>query len=336
IVYATDLELADPTPIDVFVSQDQGALEPIPVIVENVGTEGSILIFNVVELTPVPWLTVDPPTSFAIAGEDGNEVHLTIDHTQLAQGVHTTTVRFRNFQHPDDFVDLPVTVNVGAARFVPGDAILGQMSTPGDIDEIQFTALEGMKLKLNVKVLAGKLKPLVTVVDPDGAIEKIVKFKGSKSGITKGIKLKRSGEYMLRISGKKDSLGIYQMKTKAKFPKAGRARNLKWKGLPNGDLAVAEALMLPGGTLEFAADPNGVFSGPVTLGLTDPSGAMFDVSSFMTSAASGEVAVEGLPIVETGAYLITAGGFGGGKKEKLKLAILPFQPPAGKGKIYLK
>lgn len=335
-VISTDLVLDDPTPIDIFVSESESSLPPIPVVVSNGGTAGSILIFNVFEVTPVPWLSIDPTSSFAIAGQDGNELNISIDHTLLTKGVHTVTLRFRNFQNVNDVHDLVVTVKVGAARIVPGDRVFGLISTPGDVDEVQFTGLEGTRLALTLKALAGNLKTTVTIVDPDGDTEKVLKFKPSKSGTKKVYKLKRSGEYTLQLQGKGTSQGVYQMKTKAKLPKSARARKVKMKGLPVGGSGFADALMLPGGTLEFSADPNSKFIGPVVIGFTDPSGAIFDVSSFQSTAATGEVAVEGLPINETGRYLISVSGFGGSKKEKVKLSILPFQPPAGTGKIYLK
>jgi len=332
-VISTDLVLDDPTPIDVFMNNGQGAVTPIPVIVSNGGTSGSILIFSVDEVTPEPWISVDPPSSFAIAGEPGNEISISIIPELLSPGVNNATLRFSNFQDPIDVHDLSVTVTVGAARVNPGDRVFGQISSAGETDEFVVTAVAGERLFFTSKIFAGNLKPVLTIIDPDGAVEKILKFKGASK---KGYKVKKSGEYRVVIAGKKTTLGVYSIKTKGKLPKSARARKLKIKGLAQGAVAAIDVMMLPGATLEFAADPNGKFTGPLFLGFADPAGAVFDVSGNTSTAATGEVVVEDLQINETGAWGINLGGFGGAKKEKVKLSILPFQPPAGKGKIYLK
>lgn len=334
-VIKTDLELEDPDPIQVFVRASDDPPEPIAVRVNNVGTPKSILVFTVQPLTPAPWLTLDPPSSFAIGDQEGNDIFLLFDHSALEPGDYPVVLRFQNFADPDDFEDLSVTLTVGKAAFHPGHKFLGQISAPGETDEVVFHALAGERLMLEIKSRSGDLRPQLTFFDPDGQVEKVLTLPHSKKYLHRTVKLKRSGEYTIVIGGQKGTVGGYKVKTKAKWPKKGSPHTVKIKN-PSGGVGTAEVLMLPDGILEFSVDPNAAFSGPLGVALTTPSGVQFDISANSRVTATGELVVEGVPITEVGSYSVSVFGFGGGKKEKVKVHFLPFQPPQKKGKIYLK
>lgn len=334
-VLFVDLELEDDSPIDAFVRTSQEPLEPIPVRLLNAGTPTSIVVFSSTLLSPAPWLEIDPPNSFAVGGQPGNDIFLRFDHTQLAPGEYTTTIRFQNIYHAADFEDLDVKLTVGPAFFVPGDRIFGQIANEGDVDELEFDAIEGMRLLLKLHNSTGTLNTRVTIIDVDqGTVDVSKTFKHSKTDLKKNLKMKSSGRKLMRIESKK-GFGQYAIKTKRKLPKKGKAYVVKLKGLGTEEVAEAEALLLPGGTLDFGADPNSKFTGALVLGLEGPAGETYDMSGAF-SDPDGGVSVEGFEIEEKlGAYIISVSGFGGGAKEKAKLRILPWQPGPSKGKIYL-
>lgn len=332
-VIKVDLALADPAPITVAVNLDDDLLEPIPVTVRNAGTAGGILVFTVEDLGNVPWLTIDPPSSFAIGGETGNDVSLRFDHTALPAGTYSTTLRFESWILAADAEELEVTLTVGPARFIPGDRFQGQISEIGETDEIAVDAVQGLLLKLRLKTQSGNLKPRIEVIDPDGIVEKVIAFKASSEWIERKYKVKRSGDYLLRIRGAGDSLGGYAVRTGRALPKKAHPRVVKVKGPAPAEVPV---LLLPGAYLEFSATPNSAFDGPLSLGLETPSGAMFDITTFARPGPKGGLIVEGLQVTDCGRYDIRVAGFGGQAGENVKVHVLPSQPQKGKGKIYLK
>jgi len=88
---------------------------------------------------------------------------------------------------------------------------------------------------------------------------------------------------------------------------------------------------------EFAADPNGKFGGPMTVGFNTPSGQVFDISANSTAGPNGEFVVEDVDLGDgLGAFKIKIGNFGANPKAKVVVHVLPFQPKRGKGKLYLK
>jgi len=331
-----DLALDDPAPITAVTQAFGPKLAPIPVRVNNVGTPGGILVFCVEDMTPAPWLTLDPPDSFAVGGLPGNDIFLTVDHAGMLPGTYSTTLRFTNIYHEEDFEDLQVSLDVGPAMFHPGQKIHGQISTPGDEDELVFDGVKGMKLMLRVRSPSGDLKPRISILDGKGTVTSSVTFKHSAKWVKKVLKLTGSGRCSMRVDGVGDTTGHYAILTHRRMPKKGRAHVKKFKGLPVEGEAVAEALILPGGVLEYAIRPNPKFAGPIGLGLMMPSGHPFDLSGAASGTPSGGVIVEGLEIGdECGRVDLSITGFGGGPKEKLKVLVLPWQPQQAKGKIYL-
>ncbi len=332
-LYKTDLSVADPSPITVTVRQNDPVPAPISMTVENVGTPTGILIFAVGEITPVPWLNIEPPQSFAIAGQPGNDVSLRFDHTGLSPGVHATTLRFQNILVSTDFQDVDVTLQVDEIAFLPGHVIVGQVALPEDVDEIAFMAVAGESLKLSVQTQGGNLKPTISMIDPLGAVEAVLKFKKSKSSTNKKVKLGMSGEYFLRIEGANGSVGGYAIKTGMKLPKQARPRQEIVKGSGSTDVTV---LCFEDSGLQWAGSPNATFQGPLTFALMTPTGTSFDISGNAVSGSNGGLAIEGLTVDETGAYTIQVGGFGADPKEKVKVFITPAQPPLGQGTIFLE
>ncbi len=342
-VVTVDVALNDPSPITAFVAANDERLDPITVTVtvDNVGTPGSIVVFTIEALAAAPWLQIEPPSSFAIAGQPGNDIELILDHTGLESGTYSTTVRFTNYQIPEDVEDLEVTLTVGPARFEPGDKFRGQISLGGDTDEITFVGVKGERVGLDVRATSGDLRPRLTFIDQDGVVERIITWKHSDQYVKKTHKLKRSGEYAVIIDGAAGTFGAYTVKTGRKMPKLALSRVVKVKNPNTGPSPLAGFVsipvrLLPGATLEFSADRNGAFAGPLVVGLVKPDGGVFDVNPFMTIEPSGDVTIGGVAMDEAGEFGIAIGGFGPNKKEKVKVRVLPVQPPQGRGRIYLK
>jgi hypothetical protein len=334
-VEALDLELADPSPLVFGLRPTDPIPAPIELFVNNLGSPGSVLVFSIQVLNPVPWLVVDPPSSFAVGGEAGQPITLAIDHTGVMPGVYPTTLRFQSWSHPADFVDLEVTLDVGLPRFVVGDRLLGQVAVPGDVDEMNFDGLKGMKLKLAAGVKSGDVATRVEIVDPDGQVEKVVNFKPSKKLIQKVVKLKQSGEYTLRVVDKSgNGTGGYVIQTNRRVPKAARPRFVKVTD-EGGGIGDVEVRMLPGAKLDFVVKPNQMFAGPVALGFTTAAGTPLDILANILPPSGGAVRVENVLIQTVGAYWIHVAGFGGTPGSKAKVKVLPVQPKKGKSKLYL-
>lgn len=333
-VARTEIELEDSGPLQVFVRASDAELATVPVVVNNAGSLGSVLIFTVQDLGAMPWLDIDPLSSFSIAGDPGNAINLTFDHTSLEPGAYSTTLRFTNYNLPSDTQDLLVEFTVGEAFFVPGVKIEGQISSGADVDSMQFDGLAGMRLKLRVKATSGDIKPSATFVDPDGLVEKVITFKHTGKYVTKSYKLQKTGEYTLEMRGATGS-GGYKITTDRLLPKKARHHKQKVTA-PGGGLAECEVLLLPGAILEFAAHPNARFAGPLGLGLTTPGGSAFDVGPFASPGDGNDLIVEGIELEDSGAAVISITGFGADPKAKVTMTMLPVQPEKGKGKIYLK
>ena len=334
-VLFVDLELVDDAPIEAFVRAADETLEPIPVSLTNVGTPNSIVVFTTELLTPAPWLEIDAPSSFAVAGQT-NDVFFEVSHDGLSPGTYSTTVRFQNVYHADDYEDLSLTLTVGPAYFRPGDKIHGQIGTKADIDELEFDAVEGQKLVIRYKNQKGSLSARISILDEKGTVEASKVFKHKKGGTLKKIlKAKSSGRKTLRIESHKGA-GQYSILTKRRMPKEARPRVVKLKGLSEESVVDATMLLLPGGRIDVGADPNASFTGDLGMGLLGPSGFVYDVAGLTLADPSGGFLLEGLEVGnDCGAFKVSLHGFGGGKKAKVKLRLMPWQPQQGKGKVYV-
>lgn len=321
-VIAIDLSVADLSPIEVFVRPTDPVPAPIEVVVENVGSLGTILIYQTKATPEVSWLTIDPPENFAFGGGTPTPNRLYIDQAGLPAGEYQTTLRFQNVTDEDDFEEIPLTLTVGDSKFVVGDQLQGQISSEGEVDEILFDGLKGMKMKLAVKSKTGDLKPIITIFDPNGNVAFLLKFPHSNKSTKKTVKLKMSGEYRFVISGKKPSqAGDYRIKTSRKLPKKAKTYVAKVK-----DGESAQVLAFAGAALNITSDGGGT-----SFMMSLPSGQVFDATALAEFNGS-TVVIEQIPLAATGLYEITVNGIGAGKA---KLQLAPSQPSVGTSLIYL-
>lgn len=333
-VLSLDLVLADPSPIVFSVRPTDDKELVADVTVTNLGTEGSVLVFSATALTPAPWLEITPPSSFAVAGEDGNAMQLKANYKGLVPGTYSTTLRFQDWAIDSDYEDLEVKLVVGDPKFVIGDRLVGQIATPGDSDDIKFDAIKGLILTLKLAIKSGELAPVVTLIDPDGDVEQTVEFAHASHPQYKTAKLKKSGEYTLKLTDAGDATGAYALKTNRKLPKSAKPRLLNL-GNPGGGTSDVEVRMLPEATLDFSVKPNAKFAGPVLLGFMNPVGGPYDIVANIQNGGNGSLRVEDVELENVGSYEIQVGGFGGDPKAKAKVHVLPVQPPVGKSKLYL-
>ncbi len=333
-VQALDLSLDDASPIQFFVRPSDVTSLQAEVVVNNLGTPDSVLVFSVDPQQPAPWLEIAPPSSFAVAGQTGQPIDLIAHYEGLVPGSYSTTLRFQNFFNTSDFVDLPVTLTVGDPKFVPGDRLLGQVASIGDKDDMKFDGIKGMLLKIKFGVKAGDLAPQVQVIDPNGQVETTLNF-SNKQKLKKVAKLKTSGEYTLRVLSKDGTTtGGWFAKTDRKLPKAGEARVVNVKS-PGAGFASVEVRLLPGAKLDFAVRINNVFAGPTQLGFMSPLGSQLDILSNIQPANGKETRVEDVLTEKCGSYFIEVAGFGADPKAKAKVGVLPVQPKRGKAKVYV-
>lgn len=333
-VQTLDLELDDASPIHFFVRPTDVTTLIAEVNVFNQGSDDSVLVFSIEKDGIAPWLEITPPSSFCVGGDGPQPVQLTANYEGLLPGLYSTTVRFQNFSHASDFIEVPVTLEVGDPKFIPGDRLLGQVATIGDKDDMKFDAVKGMKLQIKFGVKAGTLNPRVEVVDPDGNVEKVLVFSNTKK-LKKVAKLKKSGEYTLRVvADDGSSTGGWFARTNRKLPKQGHARVVTVKD-PGTGIARVEVRLLPGATLDFAVKQGKKFAGPAILALAAPFGGSYDIAANIQPTSGVETRVEDVETQEVGSYWIEVAGFGANAKASAKVKILPVQPKRGKAKIYM-
>lgn len=330
-IFKTDLSVPDADPIELFWRPTDGDAPTAEIVIENVGSMSSILVFTAETLNPTPWLDLDPESSFAIAGEDGNAVTLVTNPEGLAIGTYNTTVRFQNFTEVTDYVDVDVSLTIGPAIFTPGDRLVGHISVPGDIDLVNCDLLEGEKLAIKMKSKQD-LKPRVTVIDPDGMVEKVVKFKGGSDYQKKTLKAKKTGTYTLLFEGKGSSIGSFHVKTGRKLPKKAQPRKVKVTGDAQGK-AFIDVLAHDGAKLDFAVAPKSSLDEALALILHKPLGGVVDLNTAVQFGPGDEVLCEDLTVDEIGAYQIEIGGLGQGAKAKV--SVFPVHPQKPRAKIYL-
>lgn len=329
----TDVDLCLANPADIVsVGTVDGPPPPSHVVqVLNCGSSAGILIFTVVE--NVPWLTATPSTSFTVAGGAPQPVTLSFDTTGLTAGQYSTQVLFQNFQDATDFDILNVTLNVEDMTIHPGDLILGEIDEPTDADEALFPAVEGMRFKVRVASQTGNLRPVVSIWKESGEFVKSWTFAHSTKTVTKSTKIAETGFYRLRIEGEQDTLGDYVVQTDLKLPAAAKKFS-KTVGPGVGKTTAAmEVLGLPDGLLHFSIKPKKNFTGPLTVTLRNPSGAVLDISANTQTLPNGSLDVAGVPFGDVGAYEIEIAGFGT-DNEKVKVVADP-SPPAGGATVLL-
>ena len=333
-VIATDLTLDDPSDIEFSWVPVVAEVPEAEVVVSNSGSIGSILVFTADTLSPAPWLHIDTPSNFAIAGEDGNTVTLRPIVDGLPVGVYEATVRFMNTLDLDDFEQIDVRLTVDPIVFNPGDSLVGDIANPGDEDRMFVDVVKGEKIVLKGRSNSGDLILRVNFLDPDGAFESKVVFPHNEVFTKKTIKLKRSGRYTMVVDGKGDTFGAYQIKSNRKLPKKARPRVLTVGRPSDGGPADVTVLTLAGAILDFGIEPNKKFWGPVSVECVNPGGAVVDIDDHEIIDADG-LKVEDLVVDELGAHIIRIHGFGDHPKARVELSIYPVQPDKGTKKIYL-
>lgn len=335
MVQSLDLAIVDGGPIQFFVRPTDVTLLAADVVVQNLGSPQSVLVFSVDALAPAPWLEITPPSSFAVGGEPAQPIQLKANYVGLVPGTYTTTLRFQSYSHAADFEDVPVTLEVGDPKFIAGDRLVGQIAVPGDADELKFDGVKGMKLRLRIGVKSGDLTPRIEVIDPQGGVEKVLDFAAKAKGIEKIAKLKGTGEYSIRVVGQTGAqTGAYWLKTGRKLPKAALAR-IKKVTDPGSGIAEVEVRLLPKATLDFAVDPNASFAGTVALGFSTSTGTALDILANTLPGSGDEIRVEDVEIATVGDYRIDVAGFGPSPKAKAKVHIAPVQPKKGAAKVYV-
>jgi len=330
----TELQLRDPEPITISVPEGQELDEPLPVVVDNVGSPGSLLVFTVSALTPAPWLDLVPPTGFAVAGGPSGEVQLSLDTAPLTRGTYQTKLHFVNFVDPKDSQDLDLTITVGVSRFTPGNTLLGEIAAPDDLCEAQFEALEGSLLRLKVRSLSGNLRPRIDIVDTAGTVRKTIRLGHSGKQQRAVVKFDESGTYLLRLSGQGQTEGRFRVATSRKLPRKARPRTLRLRAEAPGGSASCSVLLMLESTLAFRVKPNASFAGPLGLHLVTPEGALYDTTAYSTLLEDGTLLIEGLSPTVPGKYTLVVSGYGPNPKAATRIALLPVQPDKGRGKIY--
>lgn len=327
-----DLELADGSPLDFMARASDAETAPATVVVHNVGTTASVLIFSVEPTEPTPWLDLTPASGFTLAGGDPLTISIKALPLGLPQGVYSTVLRFQNWLVPSDFHDITVQLCVDDPKFTPGQRLIGDIDDSADQDVALFDALKGEVLRLKLRSPEGNLAARLELVDPDGAIETTLTWKHSPTYLLKSVKLARSGEYTLRIGGKGPTTGTYDIKTSCKLPKTAKPREFDVT-VKQDDTASVSMLLLAGATVDLKFAPNLAFEGPLGLVFVLPDGTQIDLQAMVIQDGDGSVSVPDIVAGQTGEYQVILSGFGADPKAQVAVTIDPLQPTKLAGDI---
>ena len=318
------LAVDDASPINLMVHANEAESAGATLEVSNAGSPSTVLVFTAAPTSAAPWLQIDPPSGFSVAPDDAVEVTLKGLPAGLPQGPHSVTLRFQNLMVETDFTDVTVTLLVDDPKFDAGDRILGTIDAADDVDAAVFAGVKGEKLKLKLRSKKGDLKTQIDVVDPDGNVEDTLTWKHSGKFVKKTTKLSMSGDYTLRIGGKGSTTGSYDIKTGCSLPKLAEKRTVTLSGPDEAQPAEVDVLLLPGAELAFTLIPNEQFVGPLTLGLTTPSGKTLDLTK--AEVVDGKVKIEGIVADEVGLYRLLVSGFGPSGQSEVTVKVKPNQP----------
>ncbi len=329
----TDLELDDDSNITVGVDQNEVGDTTEIVGVKNVGTPDGVLIFGAFADPVVPWLSIDPPSSFA-AGGSQNDVTLTFHHAGLDLGTFTTTVHFKNLVHLTDEKTITVKLIVGKPRFWPGDRIRGQIEANGEQDEVVFDGVEGERVGLRLMPAGkGDLDAKITVLDEASNVIRVLHYSPAHKWQKKNLKLDRSGTIRLLIEGEGGTAGVYKMRTSRKYPALARPRVVKIHSTSSP--VDVNFLAVKTGEINFSVDPNADFAGPAVLGYTTAGGGLFDLTSFSDPGNADEILVTAVPISTSGEGVIHISGFGASGDPGAKVYVWPVQHVPGRDRVIL-
>lgn len=339
------LEVIDPKPdlcldakqTDITATWQIGQPAPADVVFDlgNCGHELSTLSFGIAPSAPAAWLTV-APMSGQIAGVGELPIALSFAPAGLVDGVYETTLRLQNLEDPLDFEELVVRLMVGNIVFVPGDRIQGGLHEFDAAYELEFDAVQGMKMPIKMKSAEGEPPGAaqITVVDAEGAVvqsEKLVYSQGKSAKAV--LKMKNSGRHKLRVEPFKNRFGNFILNTKRQLPKKASEHELT-KSAGDDLMAPVKVLALEGATIDLKIQPKG---GPGQLSVTAveaPNGDVLDVTGFGQALGTGGWIVKGVPATGVGPFVFRIEGFDDpGQGATVK--VMPAQPEKGTATVIL-
>ena len=287
-------------------------------------------------ITGGDWLVLSATSGSAAAGAPAPELVVSIDPVPtLSPGLHIGTVRVSNDDEVTDFTDIQFTLSVELPIFEVGDLLSGAIDFEGDVEGGSFLAVKGQKLRFEIEVTEGPLKPYVSLVDAVGNELKRWDFKGGKGKVfKKQIKLPDYATYSVVIGGQGTKLGAFRMETSRKMP--GKAKPKFYKKLkPKDPLSFVEIKVkaLPDTMLNVNATPKKFPVDNATISIIGPSGNTLNTSSslFVSESTLHLVTV---PLPDLGLYRVRIDGLTK-KKHSVKVEVAPFQPPPGDDDVSL-
>jgi len=218
--------------------------------------------------------------------------------------------------------------------FVPGDRIEGSLPSAGDIREVVFQGVKGMKLKLTVTELTGTLQPKITLFDPAGEGVWTKKFDFTASDQSAKQTLDADGLYRIRIEGRNDTAGTLALLTDRKDSDAMEFVKKTLKDKDGSGDAETSFRALAGASADISVEPNGKWSAAPTVLITDRNGNEIDVSG-LTSEDGNDVLVTGLPLNDTDAFRVVVDDYPYGTNAKVKVKVTITQPALSNGTVQL-
>lgn len=275
------------------------------------------------------WLLADIASGQLLPGGDPQAVVIrAVVSDVLKSGIHHGSVLFQNLADPGNTVEIPVTLTVALASFTVGDRLVGVVGEVDDEDAAAFFAADGMTLKVTVNGKGSLLKPWLELADESGVVVKHWKLPGSGKKWKKKITFQSSGVFRLRIGGRKESTGPYEIKTSRKLPPTAKIK--VWSHLKQISLtgyAQVPVFALPGTLLSANLIPENFPFANLGGALIAPDGQEFDLGSFAVFS-SGAMHLVQVPLGKPGEWMVRVSGLVG-QGDMATVQVFPVQPGAG-------
>lgn len=308
---------------------------PIEFIVKNCGDLKDTLTWHSTLFgAAANFVTIDPPNGVIPPGGAPVTVQVHLDPAGLAPGAYSGAFRLINSNKASNNFAAPVNFTVELATFTVGDLLLGGIDTPTDADLAVFFGLEGSTLKIKSVPQPGGLRPLLMLMDGEGVLLETWKMKKGKT-TKKKFKVPASGTYQLRIEGAGGTTGDYKILSDRKLPQISKQRVVKGVTPAEGSTsAEVEIGLMPEAVLSANVEVKGSMTvEQLTVQFVTPAGQVFDTTAFSTTSLYGFHLVN-VPLVEGGVYKLVIGGFAL-PSDKVKVPVMPLQPPKGKDAVHL-
>ena len=226
----------------------------------------------------------------------------------------------------DGFDDLIVGASAsagvysGRSIFLAGDTLVGEIKSPLDQDQISFFGFRNMKVKFEMLVQSGSLRPVLEILNPAGVVIRSWPLTNQAGSQKKQFRLPTSGRFRIQVRGLLGTLGDYEIRTEPVFPR--KSLHLRKQGKVNRQLKLKAGFSaLPGAALEALVTPKRNFANPPEVVFALPDGSEFDLLPFRSDEFGNVVHLIGVPLLAVGDYRLIVLGESRSSRARIEVTI---------------